>query len=474
VGFLFLRLGNMKGNWKFRGLAAWKAEARPIMILALPIMSGMLSHTLIGLVDTIMVGRLGLVPLAAASLVNVLVHPGLVFSVGLLSAVAVLSSQAFGAKRPRDCGEALRNGLIAALVLGAMHALAWHGLLPFLHVFGQDTAVVEASRVYLSIFAWSVLPALLTHACKQFCESLDRAWVPNILLLSGVVLNAFLNWVLIYGKLGAPPLGLEGAGWATLLARVATFGAMFAYVLSTREFLPMQPISWLGRIRWAEMRALFRIGGPVAVQHLFEVGAFAFAAIMMGWISAAALAAHQIAITCAATTFMLALGIGMAVCIRVGHAWGAGDGARVRRIGFIGLGLGGAVMSACAVVLMAGRYPIVRAFVSDPAVVAITVQLLVVAALFQLADGMQVTAISALRGVSDVRIPAGVAVLAYWVVAIPAGYLLGFHTSLGPAGVWAGLAIGLGVAAVFLTWRFHHVSQRHVAVTMQAPTGRKG
>lgn len=447
-------------------LAAWKAEARPIMVLALPIMSGMLSHTLIGLVDTVMVGRLGVVPLAAASLVNVLIHPGLVFSVGLLSAVAVLSSQAFGARRPRDCGEALRNGLIAALLLGTIHALAWHGLLPFLHVFGQDEAVVEASRVYLLIFAWSVLPALLTHACKQFCESLDRAWIPNIILLSGVVLNAFLNWVLIFGKLGAPPLGLEGAGWATLMARFFTFAALFAYVLVTAEFLPMLPAAWLGRIRWAEMRSLFRIGGPVAVQHLFEVGAFAFAAIMMGWISAAALAAHQIAITCAATTFMLALGIGMAVCIRVGHAWGAGDHDRVRRIGFIGLGLGALVMSACAVILMTGRQPIVGAFVSDPAVVAITVQLLMVAALFQLADGMQVTAISALRGVSDVRIPAGVAVLAYWVVAIPAGYLLGFHTSLGPAGVWAGLAIGLGVAALFLTWRFHHVSQRPLAGTL--------
>lgn len=439
---------------------AWRGEARPIFVLALPIMSGMLSHTLIGVVDTMMVGRLGVVPLAAASLVNVLIHPGLVFSVGLLSAVAVLSSQAFGAKRPRDCGEALRNGLLAAFVLGLLHALAWHALVPFLHLIGQDPAVVQACRTYLLIFAWSIIPAMMTHACKQFCESLNKAWIPNAILLGSVALTAALNWLLIYGNLGAPRLGLEGAGWATLFARAAALVAMVAYVLAARDLRDYLPLGWLRAIQWTQARELSRVGGPVALQHLLEVGAFAFAALMMGWISAAALAAHQIAISCAATTFMLALGTGMAVCIRVGHAWGAGDHARVRRIGFVGLAMGATVMSLCALVLMAGRNGIARAFVADPAVLAITVQLLIVAALFQLVDGIQITAISALRGVADVRIPAAVAMLAYWVVAIPAGYLLGFHTRLGPAGVWAGLALGLGVAAVFLTWRFHHISLR--------------
>lgn len=451
----FAMLHESKSIWR-----AWSAEARPTLALALPIMSGMLSHTLIGLVDTLMVGRLGVTPLAAASLVNVLLHPGLVFSVGLLSAVAVLSSQGFGAKRPRECGEALRNGLIAALAIGVLHAIGWHLFMPFMHVFGQEPAVVEACRTYLLIFAWSIVPALMTHACKQFCEALEKAWVPNAILLGSVALTAGLNWLLIYGHGGAPRLGLEGAGWATLFARLAGLAAMLVYVFSERSLREYLPAGWLRTIEMTQVRALVRIGGPVAMQHLFEVGAFAFAAIMMGWISAEALAAHQIAISCAATTFMLALGIGMSVCIRVGHAWGASDQARVRRIGFVGLSMGATVMSLCALVLMGARYPIVRSFVTDPVVIGITVQLFVVAALFQLVDGIQITAISALRGVADVRVPAVVAMMAYWVVAIPVAYLLGFHTRMGPTGVWTGLAFGLGVAAVFLTWRFHHITRR--------------
>jgi multidrug resistance protein, MATE family len=148
----------------------------------------------------------------------------------------------------------------------------------------------------------------------------------------------------------------------------------------------------------------------------------------------------------------------MAVCIRVGHAWGAERYTDVRRIGFVGVAMAAVGMGLCGIVLMTGRYPIVGVFVDSPEVLAITVQLFIVAALFQLADGMQVTAISALRGVSDVRVPAAVAILAYWIVAIPAGYILGFHTDLGATGIWIGLAFGLGVAAVFLTWRFHHIS----------------
>jgi MATE family multidrug resistance protein len=442
-------------------LQPWLREVRPMLVLALPIMSGMLSHTLIGLVDTIMVGRLGVTPLAAASLVNVLIHPGLVFSAGLLSAVAVLSSQAFGANRPGDCAEALRNGLFAAAGLGLINAIGWHFFVPFLALFGQEPAVVAASREYLLIYGWSIIPALMTHACKQFSESLNKAWMPNAILLGSVAFNALLNWILIYGNWGAPRLGLEGAGWATLFARIACFIALFGYLLLQRDMRDYWPVAWLARLHWVQMKALIRVGGPVALQHLFEVGAFAFAAIMMGWMSAAALAAHQIAITCAATTFMIALGIGMAACIRVGQAWGAGNYSDVRRIGFVALILGGSIMTACGVGLMTARHPIVKLFTDSPEVIAITVQLFVVAALFQLVDGIQVTAISSLRGLADVRIPAVVAILAYWVVAIPVGYILGFRTALGPAGIWIGLAIGLGVAAVFLTWRFHHLTLKH-------------
>jgi MATE family multidrug resistance protein len=265
-----------------------------------------------------------------------------------------------------------------------------------------------------------------------------------------------LNWILIYGNWGAPALGLEGAGWATLLARIIVALAMLFYLGRHSAFKEYLPGRWLGPLEILRLKQLTRLGGPVGAQHLLEVSAFAFAALMMGWISAEALAAHQIAITCAATTFMFMVGLGMAVCIRVGHAYGAGKFQRTRRIGLMGLGMAGAGMALFGIMFMALRYPLAKAFISDPEVVRLAAQFFIVAALFQVADGLQVTAMSALRGLSDVKIPAMVAMLAYWMFSIPLGYALTFHFDFGPIGIWVALALGLGMAAVFLSWRFHH------------------
>jgi len=430
----------------------------PTIRLGTPIMAGMVSHMLMGLVDTVMVGQLGVTPLAAASFVLLLLQPPVTFGLGLLSAVAVLSAQALGANRPAQAGEALRNGLLAAIGTGLAVGLAGHALVPFLGNFGQAPEVAAASREYLLIIGWSVLPALVAHACKQFCEARRKAWAPNALLLGSVALNAGLNWILIFGHWGAPPLGLEGAGWATLLARLIVAVAILVYVLAGPDFQEMLPARWLGRINVLEFKEMLRVGAPAGIQQLLEVGAFAFAALMMGWISAEALAAHQIAINCAATTFMFVLGLGMATSIRVGHAWGAGRPRRVRRIGFTGMALAAAIMAGFGLILFAARYPISQAFVASPPVIAIAAQLFIVAALFQIADGLQVTAIFALRGLSDTHVPAVIGALAYWLLAIPLAYALGFWTPLGPTGIWIGLALGLGVVAALMTWRFHRLT----------------
>lgn len=434
---------------------SWRGEISPTLQLGFPIMAGMLSQMLIGLADSLMVGRVGVVPLAAASFVHVVIHPPLVFTLGLLSAVAVLTAQAFGAREMKHCGEILRNGLFISAAMGVLIALGMYALRPWLHLLGQPPEVIQAAGNYLVIFGWSLVPALIAHGAKQFSEALNKAWVPNFILLAGVLLNVFFNWILIYGNWGAPALGLDGAGWATLLARCFTAIAMVLYVTRAAIFRELQPLGWIASIHFAELKRLLRMGAPVAFQHLLEVSAFAFAGLMMGWISADAIAAHQIALTCAATTFMFPLGLGMAVCIRVGHAFGARELHRVRRIGFVGLGLAGGIMATFGLLFMAARFPIAHAFVKAPAVVALAATLLLVAALFQVVDGLQVTAINALRGVSDVRMPAMIAILAYWIVAVPVAYLLGFKTSLGPIGIWIGLAVGLGVAAIFLSWRFH-------------------
>lgn len=438
-----------------RKIRRWGRETRPTLALALPIMAGMVGQMLMGLADTIMVGRVGVVPLAASAFVNAIAHLPLVFGLGLLSSISVLTSQAFGARNTEEVGETLRHGLLFAAGAGGVAVVATFALHPLLARLGQAPEVAAAAGPYLLLFGASLLPALVAHGCKQFSEALKHPWVPTFVLLGGVLLNVLLNWVLIFGHWGAPALGLAGAGWATVIARSVMALVILGYVWRAPAFRAFQPVRWQAAWSRERFRRLRSLGWPVAGQHLFEVSAFAFAALMMGWISADAIAAHQIALTCAALTFMCALGIGTAVCIRVGHAYGAAQYARMRRIGFDGVALATGMMGLFGVGLMVAGKPIAGWFISSPTVVNLTAQLLIVAAVFQMADGIQVVSISALRGLSDVRVPAVIAGLAYWVLAVPVGAALAFAAQLGAVGIWIGLAGGLGAAALGLVWRFH-------------------
>jgi MATE family multidrug resistance protein len=239
-----------------------------------------------------------------------------------------------------------------------------------------------------------------------------------------------------------------------LLARIASLVALLVYQRRSTYIRPhLAPAPGEGTSS-GELRGLLRIGLPAGGQYLAEVTAFAAASIMMGWISIQALAAHQIAITCAATTFMIPLGIGMAVTVRVGHAVGARKFHSVRPIAFGGLGMGFIVMACTALGFVIFAHPIAGLFISDPSVLATATTLLVIAGIFQIVDGIQIIAMNALRGLGDVQVPMGIAVVSYWGVALPMAYFLAFSSHLGPAGVWAGLAAGLLVTSVALTWRF--------------------
>jgi multidrug resistance protein, MATE family len=456
-----------------RKWALWTGEIRPTLGLALPMVAGMVGHMLIGIADTMMVGRVGVVPLAAASFVNTVSHLPFVFAVGLLSSMAVLTSRAFGGKDNREAGEVLRHGILIAAGAGVLIVLGMVALRPFLFVFGQPPDVVEASGTYLLLVGASMLPALIGNSCKTYSEALNHPWTPTLILLGSVLLNIFLNWILIFGHWGAPAMGLNGAGWATLLSRWAMAGALILFAAQAPIFREFKPLRWTARLSLGRFRALFTLGWPVGIQHLLEVSAFSFAALMMGWISAEAIAAHQIAMTCAATTFMFSFGIGMAICIRVGHAWGARRYPRMRRIGFVGITMAAVTMGLFAILFIMLNEQIAALFVVSPVVVALAARLLVIAALFQVADGVQVVAISALRGQGDVRVPALIAVLAYWILAVPLGYLLGFGYQLGAAGIWIGLATGLAVAALFLSWRFHERSRSAAKLAGTEP-GRSG
>jgi MATE family multidrug resistance protein len=414
---------------------------------------GQLSQMLMGVMDSAMIGHAGAVPLAASAFAGNVFNIFFIVGVGLMIPVAIFVARARGAQSPAEAAEYLRHGMALAVVLGVAETLAMAALAPWLHRFGQPPEVIAIVTPFYLLFAASLVPVLVYLALRQFAEAMGHPWAPMVIMLLGVGLNALLNWVFIYGNLGAPALGLTGAGISTLISR--TLGAVVILLWLRRDprVRAAWPKKWLGDFSRARFAEMARVGLPAAGMLLFEVTAFAFSGFMVGWLGSAPLAAHQIAMSCASLVFMVPLGLSMAAGMRVSHAVGSGQRAALRPIALGAMGVGLAVMLACAVAFALGRGTIAGWFVRDAAVVAIAAQLLVVAAFFQMADGMQVIAAACLRGMSDVKVPALITLVAYWAIALPLGYVLGIRGTLGAAGVWMGIAGGLGFAAVFLTVR---------------------
>jgi MATE family multidrug resistance protein len=436
-------------------MSAAHKELRATLALALPIIVGQVSQMLIGITDSAMIGRVGTVQLAAAAFTHGVFGVFFITGIGLLVGVGVFTARDAGADRLADCAAWLRHGRLLALAVSVAACAVLTVLSTQLHHFGQPPEVVAVMRPFFLLITLSLVPTLLFQVQRQFAESLGHPWVPMSIMLADVGVNALFNWLFIWGHWGLPALGLAGSGVATLLARslaVAVLGlwlrraSSFAAVRATRS----------KKLERARFRALLGIGVPAAGSLLFESGAFAAAALMMGWISATALAAHQIALSCAAFTFMFPLGLSIAVSMRISRALGEGRQAALRSIGFGAVGLGSALMlTFAAVFALAGEW-LARGFTGDAEVIALAAKLLVVAAVFQLFDGGQVVGSGVLRGLTDVKVPTAITFLAYWVVSLPGAFLLAFHTPLGPVGIWSGLAAGLACAAVLLWWRFHH------------------
>lgn len=451
-------------------------ELRPTLALAFPIVVGQVGQMLMGITDSVMIGRVGAVPLAASAFANGVCNLVFIVGIGLLLPVAVLSARAHGAREPRDCADYLRHGIALAWVLGALTVVGLFALGSQLHRFGQPAEVVAEVGPYYLLLAASLLPSFLFQAFKQYSEALGHPWAPMTILLGCVGLNVFLNWVLIYGNLGFPALGLAGAGWATLVARILAALILWRWLgrnAAVRAEWPTFALAgesaaagrgafalWFSGLSRRRFREMMHIGVPAAGQWLFEAGAFSAAAFMMGWLGTVPLAAHQIALSCAAFTFMFPLGLSVATSVRVSKALGEGRREALRPIGFGALAAGFVIMGAFGLVFALGGGLIARGFTPETAVVDLAAKLLVVAAVFQVFDGGQVIGAGALRGMSDVKIPTLLTFIAYWIVALPGGYWLSHHTAVGAVGVWVALAAGLGCAALLLGWRFHRLTAK--------------
>jgi MATE family multidrug resistance protein len=297
---------------------------------------------------------------------------------------------------------------------------------------------------------------MLSMTWKNHADALNQPWPAFWILFGGVLLNVLLNWLWIWGHWGFPALGISGAAWATFAARAATAIAMLIWLTWSPRVREWCPTRWLGSWSRGTFASLLLIGFPASLQLLTEVGAFAAASLLIGTLGAVPLAAHQVAITCAATTFMLPLGVAMAMTVRVGEVIGSREPGRLRRVLLGGWLYAGGFMTVTMVVFLIAGHQIASSFIADPGVVQIAASLLIIAGFFQLFDGLQVVSAGALRGMNDVRVPAWIALASYWGLALPLGAALGIWWKWGAAGIWGGLAAGLAVAAVALgvrAWR---------------------
>jgi MATE family multidrug resistance protein len=392
--------------------------------------------------------------------VNGLQAAPLVCSFGLLAGISVTAARARGAGDLDRAGEIVRHGMIMALVAGLALGLGATLAAPYLTRMGQPPEVVAMGRNYWLIMAWSMLPMLLFQVMRSYSEALEGPIVPMLIMFGGVALNAGLNWILIFGHWGFPRLGLTGASLATLTARIAMLVVLAVHLERDPRFSAALPKQWWGGFHFAEFRPLLAFGLPVALQLLFEVGAFAGATLMIGLLGSVSLAAHQVAITCNAVAFMLPLGLSMAVAIRIGAAVGAGEQLKVRAIGASALVLTALVMSLIGLVYLFVGRDLVHLFLHDDHALDIARSLLLVAAVFQITDGFQVVVSGALRGMADVKWPTVLTFIAYWVIALPLSWVFGHYLKFGAVGVWAGLAVGLSLAGVVLTWRFVRMTRR--------------
>jgi multidrug resistance protein, MATE family len=438
----------------------YQTHLREGFLLAFPVMISMLGQVMTGVADSVMIGWTGATPLAAASLANSFFGVLLFFGIGVSYAITPLVAEADGAQEPQKIIDTLRHGLIINLTIGLLLTmLVVFGQRALFHI-GQPADVVELAIPYLLIITYSIIPTMVFQTFRQFAEGMQRTRMAMVIMIACNFLNIGLNYVLIYGTWFFPELGMNGAGWATFVSRVAMAVWMAAYVYRAKRFANYRAGFAFGNYSRALLNKMLHIGLPAGAQFIFEATAFGFSAIMMGWIGTAPLAAHQIAINLATISYMTTSGIGAAATIRVGIFFGKRDQQAIRTAGFTLIGLGLFIMLLWGILFVVGKHFLPSLYIDDPLVLQTVAPLMIIAGFFQLSDGTQVVCAGALRGLQDVKIPSLLIFVAYWVIALPIGYILAFKFDYGAEGIWYGLLIGLTLTASAMVWRFHWLSRK--------------
>lgn len=428
-----------------------RSDLNDLVRLALPVVGVQLGLMAMGVIDTIMVGRVSALDLAGVALGNLYFFGVAVFGMGVLFALDPVVSQAVGAADDAAVARGVQRGGVLAAVLAvlAMALLVPSG--PALSLLGQPADVVPVAARYALALIAGVPPFYLFIVLRQSLQAMGHVRAILIVAVAGNVLNVALNWALIYGHLGFPAMGAVGSGWATTGSRWFMLVALLAlgWPLLAHSLHPLRRAAFARR----PLGRMLRVGTPVGAQQFLEFGVFGAAGLLMGLLGSIPLASHQVALQLAALTFMVPVGVAQATGILVGQSVGRGDAPGARRATGAGLTVGVGFMAMTAVVFLAAPNPLARVFSDDAAVVETAALLLPIAGVFQVFDGTQVVAAGALRGVGDTRVPMIVNLVGFWLVGLPVSAVLGLGPGGGPPGVWWGLAIGIGVVAVLLTGR---------------------
>ena len=426
---------------------------KQLFTLAVPVVISQASHTLVGLADSILVGRTNNTEaLAAISLANSVFVVIVVAGIGLTMGLTPLIAQAYGEGRKEAFSGLLSNSLVLFGLFSLVCIVVGYPLAAFAYYLKQDPGVIATAVPVFRVLLISTLPVLLFQAFRNTMEGIGKPRVPAIISVVGNVLNILLNIVLVYGTPYTPAYGALGSAIATLIARMCMLLAIWVYFYGASDFKAIRFNVKLVSAR--PIGSIFKLGAPSALQLFFEVGAFSGAAIMVGWLGAIPLAAHQIAISVASFTYMGASGLASASTVLVAYFKGKGESSQINLIAKSSYLLVIGYMTVCALLLFFFKYEIASAYINVRPVVQLGAFLLVFAAIFQLADGVQVVGLGLLRGIGDVNIPTLITLVAYWVVALPLGYYFGFILDMNAAGVWLALSFGLLFAAAALYWRF--------------------
>lgn len=428
-----------------------------IAVLGLPLIGGHVAQFAIGLTDTVMLGWYGVEALAAVTLASTYFFVLFLFGAGFGFAVMPMVAAAAGAGEDRQIRRCTRMGLWLSLAYGVVVMPLLLYARPILDMLGQEPAISQMAASYLRVAGWGIFPALLVMVLKSYLAALERTQIVLWVTLGAAVMNAAVNYALIFGNWGAPELGVRGAAIASFSTQVVSFVAIIIYAL---KVLPEHELlKNFQRPDWEMLREVFRLGIPIGLTTLSEVSMFAATAVMMGWLGTVALAAHGIATSLAGLTFMVHLGLSNAATIRAGNAYGRRDRDHMARGGMV-VTVMSLVMSVIATVFFLTMPETLMSVFMDgsdpqkPEILLIGVGLMAMAALFQLVDGVQAIALGLLRGVQDTTVPMVIGVFSYWGVGMSASYVLGFVFGYGGVGVWMGLVLGLSCAAVLLMLRF--------------------